>query len=356
MPITRIEVRYPRARGEVRLRGSHAPLSWGASLEPVSEDGDLSVFEVDLPKGTLLEVKACRADGLWASGRNETVVAGDTLRLAPYFERAYGVLEEEWRTLKSMELRREVRYKVFLPPSYGELPEKRYPVLYAQDGQSLFEIDPFDGHSWELDDALNELWDLGAIEEVIVVALETVEDRLAMLSPVPDPVHGGGRAPEYRDFLVTRLKHVIDARYRTLPGRGDTAILGSSMGGLFAFFCAWTAPNVFGRAACLSSSFWWADRWMVHEAEKGSCPFPRPVLYIDSGAAKSAFTEDANLRDGFHHTQALRQALVNHCYEPWQDLHVLTFAGLSHDNSSWAARISVPLQILFPKKGLRAAG
>jgi enterochelin esterase-like enzyme len=61
--------------------------------------------------------------------------------------------------------------------------------------------------------------------------------------------------------------------------------------------------------------------------------------------------EDANLRDGFHHTMALRQALIRHCYTPGQNLHVLAFPGASHDTASWAARLGVPLQLLFPPKG-----
>jgi len=88
---------------------------------------------------------------------------------------------------------------------------------------------------------------------------------------------------------------------------------------------------------------------MVREVQKGVCPLPRPKLYIDSGAARSAFEEDANLRDGYHHTVALRSALVSHCYVPGDNLHMLAFAGSSHNNASWAARVAIPLQLLFPR-------
>jgi predicted alpha/beta superfamily hydrolase len=123
------------------------------------------------------------------------------------------------------------------------------------------------------------------------------------------------------------------------------------MGGLFSFFAAWTRGNVFGRAACLSSSFWWDGRCMVKEVQKGSCPLPRPWLYIDSGAAKGRFEEDANLRDGYHHTLALRTALVEHCYVAGENIHALAFAGMSHNNASWASRLAIPLQLLFPRRG-----
>ncbi|HSB62887.1 MAG TPA: alpha/beta hydrolase-fold protein, partial [Thermoanaerobaculia bacterium] len=140
----------------------------------------------------------------------------------------------------------------------------------------------------------------------------------------------------------------VDTFFRTRRERADTAVMGSSMGGLFSFFAAWTRSDVFGKAACLSSSFWWNRRWMVRETEKDFCPLPPPLFYVDSGAARNATEEDANLRDGYHHTMALRKALVGHCYVPGMNLHVLAFPGHRHDNASWAARLGIPLQLLFP--------
>lgn len=349
---TRVEVRYPGARGRIRLRGDREPLSWkDEPLEPTAVQGDRHLFDVELPDGSLLEFKPLLEER-WSCGRNYTIQSGATLVVDPHFERTFGRLESDLQSLHSPELGRDVKFRVFLPPSYDELEEKRFPVLYAQDGQSLFtdHPDPIDGRSWRMDDALNELCELDAMEEIVVVAVWTDVDRLEMLSPTRDKTYGGGDGPRYRDFLADRLKPVIDTRYRTKPGRATTALIGSSMGGLFSFFAAWTRSNVFGRAACLSSSFWWDDRAMTREVEKGSCPLPRPFLYLDSGAAKSGFTEDANLRDGYHHTMALRHALVSHCYVPGESLETLAFAGLSHDSASWASRLAIPLQVLFPKR------
>ena len=348
MAKTTIRITYPAAAEPISLRGT-APLSWEESIPATVVDGDLHTFELEAEPGTLIEFKPLRGE-FWSRGRNHSVLSGESLELEPYFGEHRGRLEDEVYTLHSPQLGYEVRFRVFLPPSYDELPTKRYPVLYAQDGQSLFTPDPIDGRSWEMDDALNELYELDVIEEIIVIALVTDTRRLEMLSPVPDAAHGGGSGPLYRDFLIEHLKPQIDGKYRTHPGREDTALIGSSMGGLFSFFAAWSRPDVFGKAACLSGSFWWGDRFMIHEVQKGSCPLPRPWLYLDSGAARSPFEEDANLRDGFHHTTALRNALVDHCYLPGASLHMLAFAGMSHNNSSWAARLGIPLQLLFPRR------
>jgi predicted alpha/beta superfamily hydrolase len=343
MPSTVVHVRYPRALGEVGLRGA-APLSWHESLRPARLDGSTRIFELDVPEGVAVDLKPVRFDGRFASGRNATVLAGETLRLEPYFEEA-GALDAVPRTLFSPQLERTLSYRVFLPPGYGELDARLYPVLYAMDGQSLF-----GEGSWRLDETLNTLWGLGAMQEAIVVAVHTDEGRLEILSPSRDGGHGGGQGPRFRDFLSDTLKPYVDTFFRTRRSREDTALLGSSMGGLFSFFGAWSRPDVFGRAACLSSSFWWDRRALVREVATGACPNPRPFLYVDSGAARDPLAEDANLRDGYHHTMALRAALVGHCYEPGRDLHVLAFPGHAHDAASWGARLGVPLQLLFPPR------
>ncbi|HVY45448.1 MAG TPA: alpha/beta hydrolase-fold protein, partial [Minicystis sp.] len=183
-----------------------------------------------------------------------------------------------------------------------------------------------------------------------VVAVHTRERRLETLSPSRDARYGGGEGPRYLDFLVDRLKPAVDRAYRTLPEGAHTGLLGASMGGLFSFFAAWRRSDVFGKAACLSGSFWWDDRFMVRDVRAGGCPVPRPLLYIDSGAAKAEFDEDANRRDGYHHMVAMRNALVGHCYEPGVHVHALAFAGAAHENAAWAARLATPLQLLFPRE------
>ena len=65
---------------------------------------------------------------------------------------------------------------------------------------------------WQMHDALNELYDLDVIDEIIVVALIADVRRLETLSPTPDPTHGGGDGPKYRDFIIKTLKPMIDGK------------------------------------------------------------------------------------------------------------------------------------------------
>ncbi len=344
-------VRYPRSRGQVVLRGSSAPLDWEKDTLPDNADADISAFRVRIPPGKSVEVKPYRTDagGKWSTGSNIILAARDVIEIAPTFERDSGPLlpwhEVEVPHAESLWVR------VMLPPSYDEHNTTRYPVIYAMDGQALWsdQHDPFG--VWNLNIALDDLWRLGVTCDFIVVSINTGHERLSKLGPIPDAHYGGGRGEVFLKSIVEVLVPLIDGAYRTQRSNKGRALLGSSMGGLFSFFGAWTRPDIFGNAICLSSSFWWADRWLVRKVQERACPFPRPRLYLDSGATASPFEEDANLRDGHHHTRAMMRALLEHCYESEDDLHVLAFPGHLHGASSWGARISIPLQLLFPRAG-----
>ncbi len=346
-PWATIVAHYPPERGSLALRGSAASLDWNRDLRPVRIEGDASIFHVAVPAGACVEAKVVRSDGAWMVGVNAVLAAGETLVLRPSFESPDGRLCAP--SAIDVPGRGPLRYRVMLPPGYGEQTSCRYPVIYAQDGQALWS-DPGDAHGvWNLDRVLDALWDVRALDELIVVSIETKEDRLDHLGPVPDETHAGGGGAAHLDAIVSVLKPAVDRELRTRPERASTALLGSSMGGLFSFWAAWTRPDVFGAAMCLSPSFWWADRWALRQVSRGICPAPRPRLYLDSGAAASEHESKGGTRDGMHHTRAIYRALVSHCYEPGRDLHVLAFTGHDHDTSSWAARIAVPLQMFFPR-------
>lgn len=338
---------YPRERGGVVLRGNGASLDWLQDRAPDHVEGDTSTFQLSMPHGESVEVKLVRSDGAWMVGRNVVVACGERLEIRPAFDQVSGTLLPP-RAIDVPGYGPLV-FRALLPPSYGEQITRRYPVLYAQDGQSVWSdgTDPFG--VWGLERVIDELWDLGALDEIIIVSIDTGERRLERLGPVPDRKHGGGNGAAHLAAIVDVLKPTIDAELRTMPGRESTALLGASMGGLFSFWSAWTRPDVFGAAVCLSSSFWWNDRWLVRQVQHGTCPYPRPRLYLDSGAASSGFEEDASTRDGVHHTRAMYRALIGHCYAPREDLHVLSFAGHRHHAPSWTARVAIPLQMLFPR-------
>ncbi|MBX3226203.1 MAG: alpha/beta hydrolase [Labilithrix sp.] len=341
---TWIEVSYPANRGVIGLRGSHAPLSWEHTTAPTRRIGDHHLFSVPMREGELVELKVVRDDH-WAQGRNYVVHAGEHLRIEPYFD------SPEPKFVRDVIVEhkgKSQRLDVLLPPSYDEQPKKRYPVLYVLDGQALWQhsTDPFG--TWGMDGTLWFLYELGAIAELIVVGVHTSEYRLQNLTPVPDPHYGGGNAKEFLELMVDGVVEHVNRTFRTEADREDTGILGSSLGALFALYAAWTRPDVFGKAACLSSSFWWADRWAVRHVQSSPPPEPRPVFYLDSGAAPQPMEEDVRLVDGFHHTRSMLRALTQAGFDVGFDLHRLVFPGQAHHTASWAGRVALPLQLQFP--------
>src|SRR5689334_12638065 len=90
---TTVEVEYPAEPGRIRLRGSGGRRSWGASLAPSRAEAGLHVFELPMEHGEIAELKPVRDERVFSNERNATVLAGETLRLSPYFDRENGRLE-----------------------------------------------------------------------------------------------------------------------------------------------------------------------------------------------------------------------------------------------------------------------
>ncbi len=222
----------------------------------------------------------------------------------------------------------EHRFRVFLPPGYHENTLKRYPVLYMHDGNNLFlKEEAFLGNTWRTDEVLNVLDRMNAIEQVIVVGI-LPKDRMCEYT-----------APGYEDygrFLVEILKPLIDSKYRTRSDPSETAVMGSSLGGVVSFYLAWQWPEVFGKAACLSSTFSYRDDLIERVAAEPKRPLK---IYLDSGWP----------RDNYEPTRAMRDRLIWKGYCPGSELFYLAFPEAKHDENAWAARSPIPFQFLFGK-------
>lgn len=154
-------------------------------------------------------------------------------------------------TIAAPQLKTERKIWLYLPQDY-KTSKKRYPVIYAHDGQNLFDAQTSFVGEWNIDEKLDSLR-----ARVIVVGIENGGDkRLAELTPYPNEKYGGGQADAYLDFIVHTLKPRLDAAYRTRPEAKNTLLMGSSLGGLVSFYALLKYPNVFGKAAVFSPAFW----------------------------------------------------------------------------------------------------
>ncbi|HEX2865045.1 MAG TPA: alpha/beta hydrolase-fold protein, partial [Deinococcales bacterium] len=141
----------------------------------------------------------------------------------------------------------------WLPPSYEASPERRYPVVYLHDGQNLFDAaTSFSGQwrvdgEWRVDESMTRLAAEG-LEAIVVGIPNAGDDRPLEYSAHRHSILGGGRAPDYVRFLAETVKPPVDATLRTLPGREDTTVAGSSLGGLVSLRALFDRPDVFSRA------------------------------------------------------------------------------------------------------------
>lgn len=143
---------------------------------------------------------------------------------------------------------------LYLPDNYNAS-KKKFPVMYMHDAQNLFDKTTAFSGEWQVDETLDSLK-----AQVIVVGIEHGnEKRIEELTPYANPKYGGGKADRYLDFIVTTLKPYIDKNYRTKPEAKNTAVFGSSLGGLVSFYAVLKYPKVFGKAGVFSPSFWYTD-------------------------------------------------------------------------------------------------
>jgi enterochelin esterase-like enzyme len=245
---------------------------------------------------------------------------------------------------------------VWLPPGYDDDPARRYPVVYAQDGQNLFyPKHAYTGDEWGVDEVMTALVERGEIRPAIVVGIwntpqrigEYMPEKAVTMDPMPTGVEGFAPVPrgdivsdDYLAFIVGELKPFIDAHYRTLPGREDTFAMGSSMGGLISAYAVAEYPDVFGGAAALSSH-WPACDGCVVDWLAAHLPDPATHrFYFDHGTA----TLDAAYAP---YQQRMDAAMRAHGYVEGRNWLSRTYPGADHSEKSWHARLDVPLRFLL---------
>ncbi len=220
---------------------------------------------------------------------------------------------------------------VWLPASYDDNLSKNYPVLYMHDGQNL--IDPktsFAGKDWQVDETVTKLIKEYKVKEIIVVGINNTKDRLEEYSDTE-------KGEKYLTFIIEELKTFVDSKYRTLTDPNNTAIMGSSMGGLVSFLAAWKHPEVFSMAGCMSSSFYYNDDKVFKMLDEYDGTKKHIKFYIDHG------------EDGLVRGQKMLCKLTQMGYVIGTDLDYFYARGAEHNESEWAKRLERPLLFFFGK-------
>lgn len=238
------------------------------------------------------------------------------------------------RSFRSKWLRYSRRLFVWLPPSYGDT-TKRFPVLYMHDGQNLFDSKTsFSIHDWKVDEVATKLIKQNKIKEFIVVGIGNSKDR----DEEYDWFHPLGKA--YAKFMISELKPFIDRKYRTLPDAANTAIMGSSSGGMISFQLAWNHPQVFSMAGCLSPAFFVSKSRLYKVIKSDPKPLKPVKFYLDAGEFEPEFAEAAD---------KMKAHLLEFGYREGHDLLTQFGKKQNHSEEAWARRIHVPLKFFFAR-------
>ncbi len=222
------------------------------------------------------------------------------------------------------QLNRTRRIWIYLPPDYAST-TKKYPVLYLQDGQNLFDENaPFG--EWEVDESLNKLHAAGDYGCIVVGIDHGGVDRLNEYSPWVNSSYGGGQGEQYAKFIVETLKPHIDANFRTLSGRLTTGIGGSSMGALIAHYALLERQDVYSKAAIFSPAFWFGGNGSVNHSYANPKMEDIRVYFLAGGDEPQSVTTDA---------KAVENAMLNSGFWP-HDINFKTPSDGAHSEWFWA--------------------
>jgi predicted alpha/beta superfamily hydrolase len=231
---------------------------------------------------------------------------------------------------------------VYLPPGYDEA-DARYPVLYLQDGQNLFDAaTAFMGNEWRADAIADDEIRRGRVEPLIIVGLyNTGVRRISEYTPTRDRrLLKGGKAERYALMLAREVKPLIDHTYRTRKPAVDTGVGGSSLGALVSLVTGLRYPRVCGKLALMSPSVWWDQHAILQLIEAWKAVRP-PQVWLDTGTV-----EGSNPAKVVADARLMRDALIAKGCE----LNYVEAQGHQHNEAAWSARLGGVLEYLFPAK------
>ncbi len=238
--------------------------------------------------------------------------------------------------------------RVWLPPGYddSENAAKRYPVLYLNDGQNLFEPSTsFTGVEWQVDETAERLIRDGQIPPMIVVGIDNAQrERFReymphrSLSPMMLRVQGN----RYPNFLLKEVMPFVAGNYRVAVGPDNTGLGGSSLGALISLDTVAVHPGWFGRLLLESPSLWASNRQMIKDSRAIRQWPERIYLAIGTQEAGREDRDRTAVDDVRELAGVFRRAGLDD-----QRLRLTVDDGATHHESAWARRFPDALKFLF---------
>lgn len=226
--------------------------------------------------------------------------------------------------------------RLYLPKNYHHS-SRRYPVLYMHDAQSLFDRSTASyGTEWMVDEVLDSLTRHKGLEIIVVGVDNGGQKRIDEYSPWVNEEYGGGEGLAYAEFLIHTLKPYIDSHYRTLKDASNTGMMGSSMGGLITHVLGVEYPDVFGKVAVFSPSYWFADQVFEFTASKPGHPDSKWVMMAGDAESESMVSDMLRMTELLHE-------------QGWNENHFLIHVerGGQHNERTWQNLVAPSVLWMF---------
>ncbi|MBL7826224.1 MAG: alpha/beta hydrolase [Saprospiraceae bacterium] len=303
----------------------------------------VEVFEYKYVKGGW-EAEELAQDGYPPANRKMQVPKGKVRDIVPTWKRHTAGYDPKFypdiqilsRRFNVPQLRRRRRISVLLPWDYHQT-TKRYPVLYLQDGQNLFEDSaPFG--TWAVDKKMAALAGKGKGDLIVVAIDHGGRDRIREYMPYTHQKWGEGLGMDYARFLAETLKPYIDNQFRTRPDREHTGIGGSSMGGLISIYAGLLFPGVYSKFMIFSPSLWAAPK-LYFEPVRFS-PFSETKIYLYAGGKEGAGV--------LTNVYRFKEAMESKGYDHHKlKIHVATDPAGRHNEARWGQEFPKAVDWLY---------
>ena len=177
-------------------------------------------------KTLLLVTLSCLAFPSWSQNGNSDCIQGKVI---------------EGQSMKSLILKKDIPYSVYLPPDY-DVSQRSYPVVYLLHGYSDNET------AWV------QFGEVNATADRLIANREIPP----MIIVMPDAeitwyINDYKNDLPYEDMIFTEFIPFIDKTYRTRIGREFRAVSGLSMGGYGSLIWALHHPETFSSCAAFSA-------------------------------------------------------------------------------------------------------
>jgi predicted alpha/beta superfamily hydrolase len=238
--------------------------------------------------------------------------------------------------------------RVWLPPRYDDLENegKRYPVLYLNDGQNVFEASSsFAGIEWQADETADRLIRAGTVPPLIIVGIDNAgKDRLREYMPrrSVNPMMLRVQGRHYPDFLFKEVMPFIECNYRVATAPEKTGLGGSSLGALIALYTAIARPRKIGCLLLESPSLWVSNRQILKESRSLGIWPERVFLAVGTAEAANPEKSRSVVSDVQELAAIIRRAVLSE-----KHFRVVIQEGAGHSEAAWAQRFPEALQFLF---------